>query len=290
MDDATIKSLLAQANAQGGQATPAPTPKVEEEEVPQSTPSSEVVELTPEQQRAKALEVLAKYEQAQVNEKTGEVTLDDDKKIEEVVEEEDISKLPLEEQIKKLQEKLAEENGEKSQEVDPLAKVEAKIEEKGLKLSDFEAEYVEEGGLTEKSLKSLADAGFDKTAVEAYISTRIAQDNAKTDATINSVCENQENFEAMVEWMQTNLDKAELQEYNEGVKTEHAKIYLKDMYSRYSKDASTRTIRGNGRKTTADSSDTFASEMEMVKAMSDSRYETDPVYRRNVRLKASRMG
>lgn len=295
-----IEGLLTQANsmaspeqiAQAERAnqdnrgmSPAEPVKVVQEEVNKE----QVQKLTPEQERANALAILAKYENADINPETGEVILKDSQKVEkkEEQEEEDFSKLPLEEQIKALQDKLAKEKGEEPEKVDPLKTVEKKVEDAGLNLSDYEKQYLEDGVLSEESLKSLKDAGFDETAIEAYINTRTSQEESKAMAVIEDVCENKQNFDSMVEWMQENLDESEIDEYNKGVTSEHAKVYLKDMYGRFSQDTSTRTIRNRGgRVTTSEAQETFKSQYDMASAMSDPRYEYDPAYRAQVRAKA----
>jgi hypothetical protein len=200
----------------------------------------------------------------------------------------DITTLPLEEQIAKLQEKLDAQNGvEKA----PLSEVEAKLSEANLDLKDYEKMYLEQGSLDAETLESLKKAGFNKTAVDAYISTRVAQEKQRSSQAINDVMGSQDNFEAMSKWMVDTLNESELEAYNKGVSSEHYKVYLSDMYARYSKanPPAQTIVRQRGVQTTQDASNTYSSTAEMIGAMRDRRYGKDPQYTQEVRAKVSRM-
>ncbi len=268
-----VASLLAQSNALS------------------TEPSSNVpVNTTPNITPEKAVELMDEVESREVTATGVEVVPEAVTEVtEEVVEEVDISKMSLSEKIEHFQ---ALKDAEEA-EANPLAEVDKQLEAKNIDLTALEQEYINEGALTEESLKSLKDAGFDQVAVDAYIATKEASAQAEVSTLITNVCGNQESFDAMAEWMQVdgNLTQAELDTYNKNVSGEHKAIYLENMYNKYKSATPTpaRVLRANGSQVKTTATNTFNSQAEMVEAMQDPRYAKDPHYANTVRQKIARM-
>ena len=290
MTEAEIQGLLAQANNTAGKEAlgtvdsdgnstyePAPAPKnvPDEDGIIKGTKPDD---MTPEE----AIAFMDKME--------GKEAPAEEPAVEEVEEEDpvDFESLSLDEKIKHLQEQKDKEAGIVP---DPLAEVNKKLADAEVEVSDMEREYIENGELSAESLASLKKAGFDDTAIEAYITTKVAQETAKSDKAINEICGSKDNFTAMSTWMTENLSDAELDRYNKGVQGEHYQTYLENMYNKYSKaqPATTRTVRQKGVVTSKAGSDTFASTAEMVNAMQNPRYRSDIEYRNEVIRKVQRM-
>lgn len=200
----------------------------------------------------------------------------------------DLTGMTLDEQIEALKaEKLKQEQAD-----NPLKQVEDKIEDKGLDISEMAQEYINNGELSEDTVKSLHEAGFDDLAIEAYIETKTTLATQKADKAIEAVCGTKENFSEMTAWMQDNLSDAEFDAYNEGVQGKHFKVYLENMYTRYSnsKPAEQRLIRKSGVAVThTNDSLGFSSQSEMITAMNHPRYKSDVAYRREVQRKVALM-
>jgi len=298
MDEQEIASLLASANHQGGSEAMA---NIDADgnviaEVPvqntQVTPAQAdpIVKAPPKKDLSpeEAVALLDELEGKHVNEQ-GNLESEAPVVVEEDADEVPFEKLTTAEKIAKLQEELDIENGVVK---DPLETVNKKVADAGLEISDIEAQYINDGQLSEENLKSLKDAGFDDTAIEAYISTKVASETAKANQAVTEVFGTPEKFAEMQEWMiaDDNLTDAEIAQYNKGVQGEHYKVYLESMYSRFSKEQApvTRTIRQSATQNVGRAQG-FATQSEMVKAMQDPRYRNDIEYRKAVQQKVSLM-
>ena len=296
MTESEIQSLLAKANNTAGEGALSTvdaegnstyTPETAPKPTPTNVPDEDGIikatkpdDLTPEQ----AIALMDKIE--------GKAPPADPDAIieEEIVEEDpvDFDALTLDEKIAHLQEQKDKEAGI---EKNPLAEVDAKLDEANIEVSAMEREFIENGELSAESLASLKKAGFDDTAIEAYITTKVAQETAKSDKAISDICGSKENFTAMSDWMTENLSEGELDRYNKGVQGEHYQTYLENMYNKYtnSKPATTRTVRQKGAVITNTASDTYASTAEMVVAIQNPRYKNDVEYRNSVIRKVQKM-
>lgn len=192
-----------------------------------------------------------------------------------------------EQEIARLKKELEEAKKVKEPVKDPLAQVEAKAKEAGIDVPELYKEYVENGELSAESLKSLLDAGFDQIAIDAYIDTKIVQSQAEATKLISETVGTRETYDAMAEWMRTNLKPEEIAKYDAGVNTEHAKIYIENMYTKYTKAVTPPTIiRNQGLvRTGAEQNKGFANMNEQVMAIADKRYGNDAKYTNEVRTK-----
>lgn len=206
----------------------------------------------------------------------------------------DLTGKTLEEQLEILQDAIK----AKELKENPLAQVEDKAKEAGVNVSEFEQEYINNGSLSEESLKSLKDAGFDEVAIGAYIETKEAQVQARSNQIIANTVGTREEYTKMADWMNENLTEAQVASYDNNVSIDdgkHAEAYIQSMYSVYQKANPTVTpqtiLRNDGnQRLSGQNNDTFSSQSEMMQAMQSPRYKNDYAYRRNVINKVARMG
>lgn len=190
-----------------------------------------------------------------------------------------------EQTIARLQKELEEAKiGKKD--TNPLAEVENKAKEAGIDIPEFYKEYVENGELSSESLKSLLDAGFDQTAIDAYISTKVAQGEKEAETIISQTVGTRETYNKMADWMRTSLTPEQIAEYDAGVNSPHAKIYIENMYTKYTTaTVQPVIIRNQGNITTSSQSVGFKSLNEQAMAIADARYGKDAKYTDEVRRK-----
>lgn len=152
--------------------------------------------------------------------------------------------------------------------------------------------YLENGELGDDDYAALKEKyGVDKSEVDEYIGAREAAAEAVTEAGKAIVGGNDE-YEAMTEWAKQNLsddDKAKFNEEVQSGQTKRALDAVRGLHEQYrkSKGSDPKMVKGTRKK--APGAKPFASQDEVVQAMSDPRYKTDPSYRAKVekRLAAS---
>lgn len=299
-----VEAMLAQANEQSTQnVAPTVTPTVTETKV---IKEGDIIEpkvpeyKTEEQLREEALK-LALDTEKETEILTLQAQLDDDavsaedkeairlklKELNpEIVDEILKTEETPEQELARLKKELEELKQSKEETKNPLEAVELQAKEKGIEISKLYEEYVTSGELSEESYKSLIDAGFNEVAIQAYIDTRTIIEQTKAINTMKTVTGSVENYQSMLEWMNSNLTQAEIDAYAKGVNTEHVNIYVENMYSKYTKATKEPVvIRNNGYVSTGNKPVGFKSLNEQNLAMADARYGTDAKYTAEVRNK-----
>lgn len=157
-------------------------------------------------------------------------------------------------------------------------------------LNALSTEYASNAGkLTDESLAKLAKAGISKEVVDHFIKGQEAL-AAQHGASLEAVVGGKDSYTKLTEWYAANGDPGARNEYNKALSTgnyDGAKLLLRGMNAEYEakvgKDARL-TITGSetaGNTTAA----TFASWPEVHAAMNDTKYKTDPAYRKMVENK-----
>lgn len=166
----------------------------------------------------------------------------------------------------------------------------------GQDVAAFAKEYEEKGALSPESYKALADAGFPKELVDAYIAGQearvaVAQTTADRDIQeIKAAVGGAEAFDKMVTWAETALTDEEIDKYNEatgsGDKAKALKAVegLRDRYKEAVGEEPNLVTTGGQ----VSGADVFKSMDEVRRAMADPRYRTDKAYNRAVVEKLSR--
>ena len=159
---------------------------------------------------------------------------------------------------------------------------------------DMEAlsqEYAEQGGLTEASYNTLAEAGISKEYADTYIAGVKAlgeQIGNQVKASVGG----EQDYSSMVEWAKTNYTEQQIQAYDQAVNSgnvDTAMLAAKGLMADYQGSAGKEgTTYGGQSATGIESGNVFRSNAEVVQAMKDPRYETDMAYREDVLSKLDR--
>lgn len=161
--------------------------------------------------------------------------------------------------------------------------VQSALEAKGLDLSEFEAEFMEQGQLSEDSYTKLEQAGFPRQLVDAYITGQQAL-AAQFQNQVFSLVGGEEAYTKMVQWASQNLSDVEKRAFNEVLETgDLAKVQLavEALHSRYMKANPSAPNLLSGQPPTSSVAG-YASRAEMIRDMQDPRYEKDPAFRKLV--------
>jgi hypothetical protein len=177
---------------------------------------------------------------------------------------------------------------EKFQSPEDLAKaygeLESKLSDDGQPnaLEQFAKEYEDNGQLGDASYDKLEKMGISREMVDLYISgLQSAQD--RESKAVYDIVGGQEQFEKMAAWVGTNLAEGEVNTLNEmlvqgGESAKMAAQLIKTRYDQVNgREAS--LIQGNVAST---SKSTFQSYHELMQAMNDPRYQSDPAYQKQV--------
>lgn len=192
------------------------------------------------------------------------------------------------------QEPTTEENTDGESDADKATKVfqeaskaeeEAKkaLADKGLSFDDAAAEYERDGKLSERTYQDLEKAGFGRNLVDAYIAGVEARSNAVANTIMNSVG-GQEAYNKIANYIASKGDSA-IDAYNNLVEQGNVSaisMFLNGVQAEMTlkNGTSNRTIMGS--QVSANVNSGYSSQDEMVKAMSDPRYESDMKYRQEV--------
>jgi len=191
-------------------------------------------------------------------------------------------------ELEKKQSQKTEETTEEPSET-PTTADEA-VEKAGLDMGALTAEYDENEGLTDKSYEALEKAGIPKATVDQYIQGQKAL-VAQAQQEAYSLTDGKEGYEAMFAWAKANLSAEELGNYNTQVNSANSKVRemaIRGLHAQFSADSGDGKplVHGNN-SVTADGSG-FKSRAQMIEAMQDSKYQSDPAYRAEVEAKVAR--
>lgn len=176
--------------------------------------------------------------------------------------------------------------------VDPPADEEGKAatEAAGLDFDKLGAEYDEKGDLAPESYEALAKIGITEDMVKAYIAGRAAVAEVDTNAVLSTVG-GAEKYAEISNWALSNLSAEDLEAYNAAVTNPAtAKFAVKALAAQYAaaEGSTPSLIKPSTAATTASGPVPFASSAQVVEAMRDPRYRTDPAYQREVQARLSR--
>lgn len=157
------------------------------------------------------------------------------------------------------------------------------LADKGLSFDDAAAEYERDGKLSERTYQDLEKAGFGRNLVDAYIAGVEARSNDVANTIMNSVG-GQEAYNKIANYIASKGDSA-IDAYNNLVEQGNVSaisMFLSGVQAEMTlkNGTSNRTIMGS--QVSANVNSGYSSQDEMVKAMSDPRYESDMRYREEV--------
>lgn len=157
------------------------------------------------------------------------------------------------------------------------------LADKGLSFDDAAAEYERDGKLSERTYQDLEKAGFGRNLVDAYIAGVEARSTSVANTIMNSVG-GQEAYNKIANYIASKGDSA-IDAYNNLVEQGNVSaisMFLSGVQAEMTlkNGTSNRTIMGS--QVSANVNSGYSSQDEMVKAMSDPRYESDMRYREEV--------
>lgn len=165
----------------------------------------------------------------------------------------------------------------------------------GHDMGKFAQEYEKDGKLSDASYKELADAGFSRELVDAYIDgvQRSAEVSGgelagkEVDAILQEVG-GQEEYDKVMQWAVTHLTEEEQEAYDRAVTNPDpavARFVVQGLFSRYEREHGRAPSLVTGTRVSASEAaraQGFSDRSAMIKAMSDKRYGVDPEYTRRV--------
>jgi hypothetical protein len=172
----------------------------------------------------------------------------------------------------------------------------SRLDEAGIDFGEMNTRWQETGELTAEDYTSLGEAGFTKDMVDAYLSGlqyRAAQDSAlsvQQIAEIKNQYGGDKGYADMLEWAASNLSQDEVDGFNEivnGNSMAATRMAIAGLHARYTA-VEGREPKLLGGRTPRNSGEKFESTAQVVEAMSDPKYKSDPAYRRKVEEKLAR--
>jgi len=156
------------------------------------------------------------------------------------------------------------------------------------------------GEITDEMYKTLEDTGLSRASIDSYLAGRAAESgyNAKqpvdlTDAEVTKIQDSvggADQYTKMITWANENMEESTLNTFNTMVGNGNAdavQLAVNGLKAQYDNAEGYEGKMLTGKPAKA-SGDTFRSQSEVVKAMSDLRYERDPAYRQDVYDKLER--
>ena len=171
-----------------------------------------------------------------------------------------------------------------------------KFEESGIDFQDMNVRWQQTGNLESGDYDQLAEAGFNRDMVDAYLSGlqyKATQDTALSVKEVASIKESlggEAEYNKMIGWAAENLSAEEVEGFNQIINSQpmaSVKMAIAGLHARYSavEGREPKLIGGRAPK---GSTDKYESTAQLVAAMSDPKYSTDPAYQRKVQEKLSR--
>lgn len=152
-------------------------------------------------------------------------------------------------------------------------------------LRSLEAKFVENGNqLTADDYAAAEKAGLSRDLVDSYLAGQQAiADQLVTK--VHALVGGPENYDAMLQWMVGNADKAEVEAYDQAMgtgKLSDITLAVRGMHSAYVAAVGSDQGRQVKQQTGTPQSPGYQSKREMIDAMKDPRYQKDPAYRAEV--------
>ena len=171
-----------------------------------------------------------------------------------------------------------------------------KLDDAGIDFQDMNVRWQQSGTLEAGDYDQLAEAGFNKDMVDAYLSGlqyKAAQDTALSVKEVTSIKESlggETEYNKMIQWAGANLPPEEVEGFNQIINTQPmsaVKMAVAGLHARYTA-VEGREPKLIGGRASKGSSDKFESTAQLVEAMSDPRYSKDPAYQRKIQEKLGR--
>lgn len=175
-------------------------------------------------------------------------------------------------------------------EVDATASdVKQAVENAGVNFDSLQAEYDENGQLSEDAYNKLSEAGFPQDLVNSWIAGQeaLAKDYQTS---VYNIVGGEQAYSEMVNWAGENLSESEVAAYDRAVSSgdiEMVKLAVSGLQTKYQANEGTDPSLIEGQSSNS-SGGVYSSWSEVTSAMRDPRYKSDPAYRQSVTNKLAR--
>jgi len=172
----------------------------------------------------------------------------------------------------------------------------SRLTEAGIDFQNMNSRWQETGQLSDDDYNELGNAGFGRDMVDAYLSGlqfQQSQDSAlaaQQVMQIKSEFGGEQAYQDMIQWAGENLSEGEQKAFNKSIASsdmDQVRFAVAGLQSRYSSQTGVEPRLVGGRSSRS-SEAKFESTAQLVEAMQDPRYKTDPAYRRKLEEKLSR--
>ena len=209
----------------------------------------------------------------------------------------------LEKAYMELQTKLGEQGKEETETASAEESDEPKLSEGASLITDAQKEYYDnDNKLSEETLAKFSEMSS-SDLLQAYIELN-ANNPAEPQAEAADISEAQiaeikesaggdKAYANVVNWAKANLDSSQTDAFDEVVNTDRIqaiKLAVAGLKSEYDKANGVEVRMVTGKTAPPQSGDVFRSQAELVEAMNDRRYDSDPAYRQDVIEKLERSG
>lgn len=187
----------------------------------------------------------------------------------------------VDQQTNTVQEEVAKQN-------EATQALQADLEKRNIDFKALEDEYNEKGNLSDASMKALADAGYPKEVVDAYLSG-VQATQEKFYNTVVGFAGSEEEYRQVAQFVQSQGENA-VDNFNnaiEGGNLGVIKMVIDGVKANMKavNGTSNQTILGQSTGGTTENTNAFLTKQQMVEAISDPRYSKDPIYRKQIETK-----
>lgn len=166
----------------------------------------------------------------------------------------------------------------------------AALEQRGLDIAEFNAEFATTGGLSEASYEKLAKVGITKDIVDSYIEGQKLRGAQQSAGLLSELGTDRNTFESAKQWAISNMPPEQLQVYDSLVVQggAQARMAVNDLLMQYQKanpvaPGEPTRITGNRSANTVTG---YSSLREMAADQALPKYKTDPTFRAQVEARA----
>ena len=209
----------------------------------------------------------------------------------------------LEKAYMELQTKLGEQGAEDKETASAEESDEPKLSEGASLITDAQQEYYDNGNkLSEETMAKFSEMSS-SDLLQAYIELNQnspeepqaeAADISEAQITeIKQAAGGDQAYANVINWAKANLDNSQTEAFDEVVNTgsvQAIKLAVAGLKAEYDKANGVEGRMVTGKTAPPASGDVFRSQAELVEAMSDRRYDSDPAYRQDVIEKLERSG
>ena len=145
-------------------------------------------------------------------------------------------------------------------------------------------EFEATGEVSEEARETLAKQGIPRQFIDSYIDDKKRVAEASVQEVYRAVG-GEENYQTMMRWAGENLSEQEIEVFNDMVigPQEEMRMAIDGLYARFTQGGGgAKPLIQGDTSNVAPNSDKYDSRAQIVEAMKDSRYRSDPAYREEV--------